>query len=319
MNNTRRELLLGIGLTLATAPLVKVLAATAAFDISRDTVGNFNYIYNNSSYRDEFYTFLTNVFHLYPEDKLHELIYKLNQQELLDQSIYKNLQASLPELKPLFADFTYAIPALSKQKKIIAEQTSQLVDSNKRYDGYLEVGSTGRYLDSLEETLDIKGDTFFLTDKRATYSPIDIVDRGQIAKAGKDIDLENYDSKLSSHIPNKSIGLATVYIGFHHCPLTLREEFITSIRDTMKDDAPLILRDHDAHDEKMSHMVALAHDVFNMGTNETWAYNDAELRHFYSLAELETMMNQYGFKSDDRKIYQQGDPTLNALMVFRKN
>ncbi|OUR65985.1 hypothetical protein A9Q79_02690 [Methylophaga sp. 42_25_T18] len=276
-------------------------------------------MYNNSSHRDEFYAFLTNVFHLYPEDKLHELIYKLNQQELVDQSIYKKLQDNLPDLKPLFADLTYAIPALSKQKKIIAEQTSQLVDSNKRYDGYLEVGSTGRYLDSLEETLDIKGDTFFLTDKRATYSPIDIVDRGQIAKAGKDIDLENYNSNLNNYIPNKSIDLATVYIGFHHCPLDLREEFITSIRDTMKDDAPLILRDHDAHNEKMSRMVALAHDVFNMGTNETWTYNDDELRNFYSLAELEAMMNQFGFKSDSRKIYQKGDPTLNALMVFRKS
>lgn len=60
----------------------------------------------------------------------------------------------------------------------------------------------------------------------------------------------------------------TLYIGFHHCQLELRETFLGSIRDVMKLDGYLylIVRDHNVHNQKMLKMVALAHDVFNMGT-----------------------------------------------------
>lgn len=317
MDKTRRKLLLTVGIALATAPLAKVIAANEKI-LPSEAIGNFRYIYNNTAYKAEFYTFLVNVFHLYPEDKLHELIASLVAQQALDRDIYQSLQHSLPKLKPLLADLSYALPALKRQKSVMANQTAQLVDIDKRYEGFLEVGSTGRYLDALEEKLDIKGDIFFLSDQLSSYSPVDIIDRGQILKAGKDISLNNYDVNLLSVIPKKSLDLATVYIGFHHCPIHLREAFIGSIRDAMKDNGTLILRDHDAHDEKMWRMVALAHDVFNMGTSETWAYNSKELRLFYSLNELEVMMKQYGFKTDGRKLFQQGDPTRNALMAFSK-
>ena len=65
-------------------------------------------------------------------------------------------------------------------------------------------------------------------------------------------------------------------------------------------------------------MVALAHDVFNMGTKESWNYNDRELRLFYSLAELDELLIRYGFKSNGQQLYQEGDPTLNALMHYKK-
>jgi hypothetical protein len=305
-------------MALVSAPLSKVLAATGSFNLSKDTIGNFRYIYSQPNYKAEFYSFLTHVFHLYPEDKLQDLISSLVVEEAMDQVIYQQLQSNLSSVKPFLADVTYALPALMKQKKVIAEQTKSLLNSEKAIHGYLEVGSTGRYWDVLEEQLQIDGDVFFVSEKAASYSPLDIVDRGQLFKAGQDISLNNYDAKIAANIQSKSIDLATVYIGFHHCPLHLREEFIGSIRDAMADDATLILRDHDAKNEKMQRMVGLAHDVFNMGTDETWAYNAAELRHFYSLAELEAMMRQYGFKTDGRRLYQPGDPTLNALMAFTK-
>ena len=98
----------------------------------------------------------------------------------------------------------------------------------------------------------------------------------------------------------------------------IREEFITSIRDVLKPDANMILRDHNVHDETMWRMVALARDVFNMGNNESWQYNENELREFYSLETLDDMLRKYGFRSDGAKLYQDGDPTLNALMLYRK-
>lgn len=318
INKSRRKAILTMGMMLSAIPMSKLLYASDVLGVNPKPTGNFSYIYGDDNLKKEFYDFLVNVFHLYPEEKMHGLISSLTQEKFYDQSIYRQAQESLPSIKPFLGDLRYSVPALSKQKDIIAKQTTSLLGDKKTFNGYVEMGSNGRYLDALEEDLNIDGDIFFLSELSSNYSPVDMIDRGQLFKAGKDLKLNNYKPNLKKHISGKSIDLVTVYIGFHHCPLELREEFITSIRDMMTDDGILILRDHDARNEKMRRMVALAHDVFNMGTSETWKYNEDELRNFYSLVELDQMLNKYGFKSDGRQLYQKGDPTKNALMIYRK-
>lgn len=319
MNKSRRNFILTIGAAIAMAPISKIAKAAEHIGFVPKETGNFKYIYGNEQYRKEFYDFLVNVFHLYPEEKMNELLLFLSKNENSDKGIYIKGQEQLPSIKPLLADATYALPALIKQKKIIADQTAELLDKQKNFTNYLEIGSNGRYLDKLENKVNIEGDIFFLSPLPSTFSPFDIVDRGQLFKAGKDIELNDYRSGLDRHIPKNSLDLVTVYIGFHHCPVDLREEFITSIRDAMSDNGVLIIRDHNANSKKMLKMVALAHDVFNMGTNQSWDYNHAELRNFYSLAELEEMLNKYGFKTDGRQLYQKGDPTHNSLMMYKKS
>jgi len=279
---------------------------------------NFHYIYSNEARREDFFKFLANVFHLQPENDFHQLIYEATERYASDREIFISLQQQISSIRPFLSELTYGLPALAKQKQVMAEQTKRLLPEKPYLEGYLEVGSTGRYLDSLEEELKITGERYFLSPLPATYSVPDMIDRGQIAKAGEFVNLNNYQSNLGAVIPGNSIDLATVYIGFHHCPIAIREEFITSIRDAMKPGAYMILRDHNVHDEAMWKMVALAHDVFNMGTNESWQYNEEELREFYSLGTLDSMLRQYGFRSDGEKLYQDGDPTLNALMLYKK-
>lgn len=80
----------------------------------------------------------------------------------------------------------------------------------------------------------------------------------------------------------------------------------------------LVLRDHDCDTEDQTTMVALAHDVFNMGTKETWEYNSEEIRNFYSLEFIIKFVEDIGFKFDKRTLFQEGDPTKNALMLFTK-
>lgn len=318
MDKSRRKIIAALGATLIMAPFSKVVKAAELAGIASSDIGNFKYIYQNSSTKEEFYNFLVNVFNLYPEDKLNDLISEVTKSEDTDKQIYIKAQNQLPTIKPFLGDLRYSIPALRKQKEVIAKQTTDLLGKERKYNNYLEVGSNGRYLDSLEERLDIDGEIFLLSEFDSTYSPIDIVDRGQLLKAGKDVKLNNYKPDLAKYIDNQSIDLVTVYIGFHHCPVNLREEFITSIRDAMTDKGVLILRDHNVHNKKMLRMVSLAHDVFNMGTDQTWKYNEDELRNFYSLVQLEEMLSKFGFKSDGRKLYQQGDPTMNALMMYTK-
>ena len=303
---------------MALTPVGKTFAALDKPLEPAGTVGNFRFIYGNSMFRGEFRDFLVNVFHLYPEDELHDRIRTLVEKHDSDRVTYVTLQSELDSIKPALGDLTYALPALHKQKIIIANQTAELLDPDRSYEGYLEIGSSGRYLDSLEERLDINGERFMVAPIAPTNSIFDIVDRGQLWQAGKFINLNKYRPQIRQEIPERSLDLVTVYIGFHHCPIDLRGEFFAAIRDSMKTGGYLIVRDHDARDEKMLRIVALAHDVFNMGTNETWVYNEAELRNFYSLATLDSMLEAAGFKSNGRQLLQEGDPTLNALMVYRK-
>lgn len=318
MTNTRRQFLQALGLAIACVPFKGGLAKSASLTPRQGCgASNFRYIYGRDDYKLRFHDFLSNVFHLFPEDELHELIAQASDEYATDEEIYKNLQQQVETIEPFLSAFTYAIPALKKQKQVMATQTHALLPE-KRYDGYLEVGSTGRYLDSLEEVLSIEGDVFYVSEKAPTYSFEDMIDRGQIFKGGEFIELNNYASNISNTVPANSIDLVTVFIGFHHIPFELREEFIGSIRDAMKPGASLILRDHNAHSEKMQKIVALAHDVFNMGTNEEWNYNAHELRNFYSLKTLDKMLVEYGFQSTADALYQDGDPTLNALMHYKK-
>ena len=313
MNISKRQLLRALGVIMSAAPTSLLFAKEAS-----GAEGNFAYIYSDPAIREEFKSFLVNVFHLYPEDDLHALILKAVKQTLTDGEIYRQVQKQLGDIKPFLGDLTYSLPALSKQKRVLTEQTAALLDHDKRYEGYLELGSNGRFLDSLEERLHIKGDCFTMAERAPTKSVIDIIDRGQIRTAGTFISLNDYRPALAKHISPRSLDLVTVYIGFHHCPVDLREEFLGSIREVLRLGGILIVRDHNVHNEKMLRLVALAHDVFNMGTQETWKYNEAERRNFYSLDKLDSMLTSAGFKPHGRRLLQKGDPTLNTLLRYTR-
>lgn len=279
---------------------------------------NFRKIYSNNNLKKEFYKFLKNVFNLYPENDLHELISRTTIKYNNDKDIYIHTQSKLTEITPSFSLFRNKLPALFKQKEEMAKQTLELIGKNTTYNGYLEIGSSGRYLDYLEEKVNITGKRYYADGKKPGYSIPEMVDRGQITIGAEYIPLTDYDTDYSKTIKNESIDLVTVYIGFHHCTINLRTTFISSIRNTLRTGGKLVLRDHDCFDENQKTMVALAHDVFNMGTEENWEYNSKEIRNFYSLNFICQFVEEIGFKFDKRTLFQEGDPTKNALMLFTK-
>ena len=312
----RRECIAQLGALLA-ATLSPAVFASSTTTRSED-IGNFRYIYSDPQLKREFLDFLTNVFHLYPEQELHTTLSRLAMSRDTDRQVYEALQAELGDLSPFLGAFRYAIPALVKQKKIMASQTLQLVDPDARYDGHLEIGSTGRYIGILEDKLDITGDVFLLHTREAGFGPEDIVDRGQLAKIGTHIDMGNYSTEFANIIPHNSLDMVTVFIGFHHCPLETRTQFISAVRDVIRPGGVLILRDHDCHDEDSWRMAALAHDTFNAGTEESWQFNADELRNFYSIRFIIDLVEDTGFRNNNKLLFQPGDPTRNALTAFRK-
>lgn len=279
---------------------------------------NFRKIYSNDSLKKEFYKFLKNVFNLYPENDLHQLISKSTIKYNNDKDIYINTQSKLTEITVSFSLFRNKLPALFKQKEEMAKQTLELIGEKSTYNGYLEIGSSGRYLDYLEERVKITGKRYYADGKKPGYSIPEMVDRGQITIGAEYIPLTDYDTDYSKIIKDDSLDLVTIYIGFHHCPVNLRTTFISSIRNTLRNGGKLILRDHDCNNENQKTMVALAHDVFNMGTEENWEYNSKEIRNFYSLNFICQFIEEIGFKFEKRTLFQDGDPTKNALMLFTK-
>jgi SAM-dependent methyltransferase len=312
MNRKKFLILLGLSFS-AIAALPRHFVQTIAKPFS-----NFKHIYSNKALKKEFFKFLKNIFNLFPENEMQQLITDITTQKNSDKEIYGEAQSKLDGIKPVFSAFSHELPSLFKQKDEMAKQTLELIGPGTSYHGYLEIGSSGRYLDYLEEKVNIQGNRYYADGKEPGYSITEMIDRGQIIIGAEYIPLADYSTDYSKIIANNSLDLVTVYIGFHHCPIDLRIPFISSIRNTLRVGGKLILRDHDCKSEDQNTLVALAHDVFNMGTNETWEYNNREVRNFYSLEFICNFVKEIGFKFDKRTLFQEGDPTKNALMLFTK-
>lgn len=283
---------------------------------TNDDPGNFKKVFSDPVAKAEFLLFLTNVYNIYPEREFHDLIASLTSQHATDGEIYNAILDKLHTIKPFLSEFKYAIPALGKQKKEISAQTVRLLEGKSKISGYLEIGTPGRYISELQNHLDISGDITLVNVTEPSYSPLDILERGRLSKIGNYVPLNSYAPIL----PNLSAqyDVITNYIGFHHSRLEQLDGFVSSVPRLLKPGGVLILRDHDVINEKMNHMVSLAHDVFNAGLKETWQANHDEVRNFRPLQEWIAYLEARGLKYSGQLIYQDGDPTQNALMKFTK-
>ena len=146
------------------------------------TISNFKTIFLNTPWRDKFYLFLQHIYNIYPENEFHCLIQRACQQYNTDKDIYNYIQEKLPTIKPILSELRYAIPALVKQKKEIAQQTIALLGTKRVINGYMEIGSTGRYISKLQKNFKIKAPIYIVNDIEPGHSLVDIAERGQIQK-----------------------------------------------------------------------------------------------------------------------------------------
>ncbi|WP_061245173.1 class I SAM-dependent methyltransferase [Leptospira noguchii] len=280
---------------------------------------NFRNVYLDPKLRDDFFQFLQNVYHLYPEESFHKLIFEISKSKQTDQEIYETILKRIPEIKPFAGILTYALPALNKQKTEISQEILELLGEKSRFNGYLEIGTFGRYIKNLKKKIQIEGNVFILNDLEPKYSPEDLVERGQITKVGTFIPLGNYDSIEEKVIPSGSLDLVTNFIGFHHSPSKQLDGFIKSISRILKPGGTFILRDHNVNSKEMESIVALAHDVYNVGLEIPWRETSEQVRNFTSIVEIENRVSQFGLNPIRKYVLQKGDPTKNILMAFVKS
>lgn len=278
----------------------------------------FKAVFNDVKLSDNFYRFLQVIFHLYPEDKFHQLIKEQTFTGKTDEEIYKSIQSKLKSIKPFLSELTYALPALKKQKKEIVKQTLQLLGNVAQINGYAEIGSTGRYISRLKKEVKVVGPIYLINDLAPTYSPADIMERGQLVKFGTFVDIKGYESFYSSVIPDASLDVVSCYIGLHHCPIASLDEFVKSINRILRPGGSFIIREHNVKTPEMATFVSLVHTMFNVGLNETWEFEAKDFKNFKSADEWVTIIEKAGFKDVDKRILQDKDPSDNTLMLFTK-
>jgi SAM-dependent methyltransferase len=283
------------------------------------TPSEFKAVFSDTKWSDAFYRFLQVVFHLYPEDKFHHLIAEVTAKGGSDGDIYQEIQRRLPEIKPFASEITYALPALSKQKHEMTGETLDLLGEVKEINGYLEIGSTGRYISDLRKHIKVEGPIYLINDTAPDNSPGEIFERGQLSKIGQFYDLNDYQPITPAQIPDASVDLVTLYIGFHHCPKELFPGFLASIRRVLRPGGSLILRDHNVTTPEMATFVSLVHTVFNLGLKVAWEKNEKEYKGFHSIDEWTALVVQQGFTDTGKRLYQPNDPSDNALVRLVRN
>jgi hypothetical protein len=277
----------------------------------------FKAVFNDTKWSDAFYRFLQVIFHLYPEDKFHQLIKEETAAGKIDEEIYKSVQTKLKSIKPFLSELTYALPALKKQKKEIVRQTLELLGGIKQINGYAEIGSTGRYISQLKKETKVAGPIYLINDLAPTNSPGDIMERGQLGKLGTFINIDGYNP-ISNVIPDGSLDVVTCYIGLHHCPVTKLEGFVQSIYRIIRPGGSFVIRDHDVRSPEMATFVSLVHTVFNVGLNESWEFEQKDFKNFKPADEWAAIIRKAGFRDAGKRILQDKDPSDNTLMLFTK-
>ena len=282
------------------------------------TGSEFHGVYSDPKWHDAFYKFLQNVYRIFPEDRFHTLIKNACAAHADDESIYRYIQARLPTIKPFLSEAFYALPSLFKQKKEMARQTLELLGERRDLNGYVEIGSTGRYASELKKHLRFTGSLVMVNDLAPTNSPVDIVERGQLGKLGGYVPLNDYAPLPAGALPDASVDFISCYIGLHHIERPALEPFVASIRRVLRPGGVFILRDHDVTTPEMDRFVSLAHTVFNAGLGVPWETNKKELRHFAPVAEWVKRLERAGFRDSGKRMLQAHDPSDNVLMAFTR-
>jgi FAD/FMN-containing dehydrogenase len=279
------------------------------------TASLFHAVYRDTRSADRFYAFLQNIFHLYPEDRFHTLIMNLVARHGGDEAIYRGIQAGLPGIAPFLSELRYALPALAEQKREMGRQTARLLPSGRTFQDYVEIGTTGRYVNALRRSLPLHGAVTLVHDKAPTNSPVDIVERGQLRRFKQWAPLDDY---APIALPPASADLVSCFVGLHHMEPGKLPAFLASIARILRPGGWFVVRDHDVRDSAMDSFVALAHCVFNAGLGETWATNCAELRHFAPVDTWIARIEAAGFRHSGQRLVQDGDPSDNVLLAFER-
>ena len=238
----------------------------------------------------------------------------------------RNVYDELLRILPTYANGTFkrtveTLKALRVQQREMARQTAvALADQNvTKVNGYVEIGSPGRYVWPLKKLIKMSGPTYVVNDSFSVANWIETSFGFKVpaVATSKRLKFSDYDQFQQSEIPDASVDLASMYIGLHHCPPEKLPAFVASINRILRVGGRFVLRDHDA-DERVLRMAFLAHSTYNAGLGLPYGAELGEIRNLHPLTYWKGMMERAGFRHVGQDQTQEGDPTGNTLMTFEK-
>ena len=183
-----------------------------------------------------------------------------------------------------------------------------------RADSYVEIGSTGRYVNDFKKTFNIHWDIFTMNDVSPDNSLAEIFERWQVSQVSKHLDFIGFKNEIKK----ESIDLISCFIGLHHVPVEKLEWFIKGISDLLKPGGKFILRDHNADTKEMVVFCSLLHSVFNLGLWVSYEEDKKEYRNFQPITYWIKVLSKNGLVDSWERLLQHKDPSKNTLIIFTK-
>jgi SAM-dependent methyltransferase len=283
-----------------------------------EDISEFKLILKNDQRSSDLHQFLQNIFPLYPDDTFHTLIQEVSAEISDDEGIYRGLLTRLKSFTPILRGIRYALPELLRQKEEITRQTIELLNDQISINGYVEIGTTGRYISRLKSSILLSGKIVLVNDLPPSNSLRDIFERGGLRKIGRYVALNNFSPIPEANLPSSSVDLVTCFIGLHHAPPENLRGFVRSIHRALRRGGRFILRDHNAQTSEMAMFASVIHTVFNLGLGISWEDNCKEIRNFQGLTYWIELLTLEGFIDHGQRLLQHKDPSENALMIFSK-
>lgn len=273
------------------------------------------------SMRPRFAGFLDNVLRQLSSQEFYSAIDKLMVNTHLDDAAcYNELRNNRDKLIPRLP-FYSQITLLRYQKELLGAQAMQLLNSKKTYNNLLEIGTPGTYTSALINRIKHTG-TITVINEKKQYS--DILQAGAFRPLNgfvaydRFVPLNNYEP-ISTTIADGSIDLIVCFIGLHHIPAEKIEPFVASIARVMKPNGTFLLREHDCIDKDTHSIIYGAHSIYNLVIpGESQEAESAEVRNFQPLAYWISLLEKHGFSVGNKRICQEGDPSLNTMIACTK-
>ena len=292
------------------------MSVSAEINTNADQKSHFQAVFSSSYLRNEFRTFLDNIFLQLDSDKFFTLIDDIITPKKTDDKIYLELSNRIGEAKASALKTSYrALQSLSQQKVVLTDQMTELLGKGHKINGLVEIGFPGRFVRPMQRAFDISGR---ITALHPEEGLTDHIQAGGLRPYQQFIPLNDYEPLHKGQLKSNSVDVVTCFIGLHHVPKDKQKDYIQSIHRVLRPGGAFILRDHDSNEEKMTSLISVVHSVFNAATGVTPKEEKAELRNFQPIKDWYKTLEENGFKRVSGPLIRNNDPTKNSLVRFVK-
>jgi SAM-dependent methyltransferase len=237
--------------------------------------------------------------------------------KLSDSDFYREMQTyAKQQLGGWINRLWQSFRALTRQRQEIAAETIRLL-STTSVSGLLSLGDGGRYVSAIDHL--VTGPIYIIHDRKPSIvEQYWSLTRKVFTDYEVDYDRAEIVADRLSIIPDRSVSVATCYIGLHHFSQPVIDVLLTNLQRIVRPGGYFILREHNATPRNLPLLHAV-HFFFNAFTGVSWQEEITEIRNFQPLNCWRELLEKYGFIDTLVSERQTHDPSDNILLSFVHN